>query len=303
MTLTLLSRPLRAVANAALSVEIHPVVAGDAEAVGRITYEAFRSFHESHGFTPDFPNVEAAIGLAEAQIADPKTFGVVAFSGGKIVGSNFLTEGDPIRGVGPITVHPSLQGAGIGRRLMQAVIDRGRDALGIRLVQDAFNSKTMALYTSLGFDPREPLAVLTGSPRNACTDARVRPMTYDDLDQTAALATRVHGFTRSADLRAALAQDEPMVLERDGRITAYMTMPHLWLLNHAVAETEADLKTLILGTGAVRARPLGFLMPIRQASLFRWCLTHGMQIVKPMTLMSRGHYAEPAGAYLPSVFY
>jgi GNAT superfamily N-acetyltransferase len=303
MTLTLLSRPLRAVANAALSVEIHPVVAGDAEAVGRITYEAFRSFHESHGFTPDFPNVEAAIGLAAAQIADPKTFGVVAFSGGKIVGSNFLTEGDPIRGVGPITVHPSLQGAGIGRRLMQAVIDRGRDALGIRLVQDAFNSKTMALYTSLGFDPREPLAVLIGSPRNAPADARVRPMTHDDLDQAAALATRVHGFARSADLRAALAQDEPMVLERDGRITAYMTMPHLWLLNHAVAETEADLKTLILGTGAARARPLGFLMPIRQASLFRWCLTQGMQVVKPMTLMSRGHYAEPAGAYLPSVFY
>lgn len=303
MTLTLLDRPLRAAAHAILPVEIHSAVAGDAEAIGRITYEAFRIFHERHGFAPDFPNVEAAIGLAAAQIADPKTFGVVAIRGGEIVGSNFLSEGDPIRGVGPITAHPAYQGAGIGRRLMQAVIDRGRDALGIRLVQDAFNTGTMALYTSLGFAPREPLAVLAGSPRGASPDDHVRPMTAQDLDEAAALTKRLHGFTRGAELQAALAQAEPMVLERDGRMTAYMAMPHLWLLNHAVAETEEDLKTLILGVAAAHDRPLGFLVPIRQASLFRWCLTQGMQAVKPMTLMSRGHYAEPSGAYLPSVFY
>ena len=73
---------------------------------GRIGYEAFRSFHESRGFAPDFPSVEAAVGLAAAQIADPATFGVVATRDGEIVGSNFLSEGDPIRGVGPITVIP-----------------------------------------------------------------------------------------------------------------------------------------------------------------------------------------------------
>lgn len=304
MTLTLLDRRVRVTAAAGASIEIHPAMPGDAEAVGRITYEAFRRIHESHGFTPDFPNVEAAIGLAQAQIGDPRSFGVVATRNGEIVGSNFLTEGDPIRGVGPITVHPAHQGAGIGRKLMQAVIDRGREALGIRLVQDAFNGKTMALYTSLGFDPREPLVVLAGTPRDLpSADVSIRSMTTDDLGAAAALSKRVHGFARTADLQAALIQATPLVLERQGRITAYMAMPGLWLLNHAVAETDEEMMPLILAAGAASVEPLGFLMPVRRAALFRWCLEQGMQVVKPMTLMSRGHYVEPDGAYLPSVFY
>jgi len=47
----------------------------------------------------------------------------------------------------------------------------------------------------------------------------------------------------------------------------------------------------------------GFLLPTRNAELFRWCLDHGLRVVQPMTLMSVGLYNEPAGAFLPSVLY
>jgi hypothetical protein len=135
-------------------------------------------------------------------------------------------------------------------------------------------------------------------------DFRVRPMTPDDLPQAKALSLRGHGFARTTDLQAALALSAPMVVERAGRITAYMAMPNFWLLNHAVAETDVDLRALIRGAAvAAGDTPLGFLMPIRRAALFRWCLDQGMRVVKPMTLMSRGHYVEAVGAYLPSVFY
>jgi predicted N-acetyltransferase YhbS len=303
--MTLHDLTLARTASAVAPVEIRPAMPADAEDAGRIVYDAFGAVHRRHGFPPDFPTVEAAIGLVAAQIADPKIFGVVAVRDGEIVGSNFVTEGDPIRGVGPISVRLDQQDAGVGGRLMQAVIERGRDAPGIRLVQDAFNTKTMALYTALGFDPREPLAVLIGSPRGRLpAELHVRPMTAGDLHQAAMLSLRVHGFARTADLQTALAQAAPLVLERDGRITAYMAMPTFWLLNHAVAETDADLKALIRGAAlAAGDTPLGFLMPIRRAALFRWCLDQGMRVVKPMTLMSRGDYAEPDGAYLPSVLY
>jgi GNAT superfamily N-acetyltransferase len=303
--MTLHDQSLIEAAATAAPVRIRRAVPGDAEAAGRIAYQAFRAFQESHGFTPDFPSIEAAVTLASSLIADPKVFGVVAILGAEIVGSNFLTEGDPIRGIGPISVHPDYQGAGVGRMLMQAVIDHANDAIGVRLVQDAFNAKTMALYTALGFDAREPLALLTGSPRGPLpVDLRVRPMTFDDLDQADALSLRIHGFARTADLKAALGQATPVVLERAGRITAYMAMPTFWLFNHAVAETDVDLKALIRGASAVAGdKPLGFLVPIRRTALFRWCLDQGMQLVKPMTLMSRGFYVEPDGAYLPSVMY
>lgn len=292
-------------ATTAPAIALRPAVAADAEAIGRICYEAFTAFHTHHRFTPDFPSVEAAVGLARHLIADPKTFGVVATRDGAIVGSNFLSEGDPVRGVGPISVATGGQNAGIGRLLMEAVVERGRDALGVRLVQDAFNTKTMALYTSVGFDPREPLAVMTGRVRGTVPAGyRVRRMTPDDIRETAALSRKVHGFARTAELSMSLATGEPVVVERAGRITAYMARPTFWLFNHAVAETEVDLKVLIRGAGvAAGETPLAFLMPIRQATLFRWCLEQGMRVEKPMTLMSRGHYSEPNGAWLPSVLF
>lgn len=301
--MTILEHPVRAT-SALAPIEIREARPEDAATAGRICYEAFGRFNQSRGFENDFPNVEAAVGLISSLIADPKVFGVVATRGGRIVGSNFLTEGDPIRGVGPITVDPNHQDGGIGRKLMQAVIERGRDALGIRLVQGAFNTKTMALYTALGFDPREPLAVLAGTPSDLPpSDARARRMTPADLRETAKLCVDVHGFHRTADLQTALSQAEPIVLERRGRITAYMAAPTFWLFNHAVAQSELDLKLLILAAGAANNKPLSFLVPIRRATLFRWCLGQGMQVVMPMTLMSRGFYSEPNGAFLPSVMY
>jgi hypothetical protein len=35
----------------------------------------------------------------------------------------------------------------------------------------------------------------------------------------------------------------------------------------------------------------------------RWCLENGLRIVQPLTLMSKGLYQEPRGAFLPSILY
>ena len=37
--------------------------------------------------------------------------------------------------------------------------------------------------------------------------------------------------------------------------------------------------------------------------MVRWCLEHGLRVTQPLTLMSRGLYNEPAGAFLPSILY
>lgn len=299
--MTLHDPALRAGADA---VEIRRACPADAEAAGLVMYRAFAAFHRSRGYEPDFPSVEAAVGLAAAQIADPAIFGVVAVRAGAVVGSNFLTEGDAIRGVGPISVDPAAQGLGVGRRLMQAVIDRGDAAPGIRLCQDAFNGLSMALYAELGFNAQEPLALMTGRPKSGPVRSGIaRRLVAGDLDAADALAARVTGFDRGADLRGALARGTAVAFERGGRLVGYMTAPDFWLLNHAIAETEADLKALIVGAAALTDAPLGFLLPIRRASLFRWCLGQGLRVVKPMTLMSRGAFAAPEGGYLPSVMY
>lgn len=276
----------------------------DAEACGRIMYEAFRGVAERHGFMPDFPTTATATELARSFIAHPSVFAVVAEEDGRVVGSNFLGEGDAIRGVGPITVDPRRQANGVGRLLMEAVLARANGAAGIRLLQDSFNMGSLSLYASLGFEVREPFAVVTGRPRARPTPATlVRTMTEEDLDACNALCARVHGFTRGTELGDALRFLSPMVIERDGRLTGYLTASTFWIANHAVAETENDMKALILGAAVVVDDPLSFLLPVRQANLWRWCLDEGFRATKPMTLMTIGDYQPPQGSYMPSVFY
>jgi len=287
-----------------MPVNIRPPTPADAPRCGTIAYEAFRGIAESHGFPPDIPSVEMAGGFLAEFIRNPRLFGVVAESGGQIVGSNFLDEGDAVRGVGPITVDPSHQGKGVGRKLMEAVLDRGRSAVSIRLVQDAFNTTSMSLYTSLGFDAKEPLALMGGKPRGELSPGLdARPLVESDLDAAAVLCREVHGFDRKKELRDAIGKFGPMGLFRGNKLAAYVSSPWLWIFNHGVAREERDILDILSAAGASSAQPLSLLVPIRRSGLFRWCLGQRLRVIKPLTLMSIGEYHEPRGGFFPSVVY
>lgn len=286
------------------TITSRPATPADAEACGRVIYEAFCGIADAHRFPHDFPSVEHTTRLARMMTGHPAVFGVVAEAGGRVVGCNFLDERDAIRGVGPMTIDPAFQGRGIGRQLMQAVVDRGRDAAGVRLVQDAFNIVSMSLYASLGFDAREPLALMRGKPAGKPSrEGEARRVSEADVAECAELCRRVHGFDRANELRDSTHFFGPMLLRRGGRVVAYASAPTFWPLNHGVAETEDDLFDLLLGAGAANEEPLSLIVPIRRADFFRRCLAAGLRVVKPMTLMSIGEYHEPKGAFYPSVAY
>jgi len=58
----------------------------DAEPCGRICYAAFTRINTEHGFPPDFPGVEVAIGLLSMTFNHPGFYAVVAERDGRIVG-------------------------------------------------------------------------------------------------------------------------------------------------------------------------------------------------------------------------
>jgi ribosomal protein S18 acetylase RimI-like enzyme len=283
------------------AVTLREIEARDAEACARICFEAFGAFHDQHRFPRDFPALEMTTGMFGALTNNPAIWGVVAEVDGRVVGSNFLYEGDPIAGVGPISVDPEYQ-RGVGRRLMEAVIARGREASGIRLVQDAFNMRSLSLYTSVGFDVKEPLALVSGKPDGGrAEDIEVWPLTEKDLDACEALCREVHGFERTAELRGSIQALAPWVGVRDGSIVAYLSNAGHWIGNHGVARSDDDMTALLRGVAAVDER-LSFLVPLR-SGLFRWCLEEGLRLVKPLNLMAQGRYQEPTGSWFPSVRY
>jgi len=282
---------------------LREVKAGDAEACAQICFDAFGALHDHHRFPRDFPRLEAATALMSMWIPHPSIWGVVAEIDGRIVGSNFLDERDPIRGVGPITIDPESQNAGVGRKLMEAVLERGEGAPGIRLLQDGFHMRSLSLYESLGFDVKEPVAVISGKPRSGpLQGVEVRPLAEGDLNECEALCKKVHGFERTNELRDSIQAFAPFVAVRDGRVVAYASSVTFWPLNHGVAESEQEMTALLLGAAALVEDPVALLVPLR-SGLFRWCLEEGLRLVKPMNLMAVGEYHEPSGSWFPNVLY
>jgi predicted N-acetyltransferase YhbS len=274
----------------------------DAETCGRICVEAFTKINTEHGFPPDFPSPEAGIGLLSMMLAHPGFYVVVAERNGQIIGSNVLDERSQIAGIGPITVDPDVQNEGAGRRLMLRVLERAtaRGFPGVRLVQAAFHNRSLSLYTKLGFDPREPLSCMQGPPMaRAIPGHTVRSATESDVGACNQLCLRVHGHTRDGELRDAVRGGTAVVVERDGRLTGYAT--GIAFFAHALGESTEDVKALI--AVAPSFGDPGFLVPTRNAALLRWCLTNGLRVVQPMTLMSMGLYNDAQGAYLPSILY
>jgi predicted N-acetyltransferase YhbS len=285
-----------------VKVQIRQATAEDAQECGRICHDAFAAIANSHGFPPDFPSVETAVGTLTGLIAHPGFFGVVAEDDGRILGSNFLDERSMIHGVGPITVDPGVQNRRIGASLMNAVLERSAQqrAPGVRLLQAAYHNRSMSLYAKLGFDIQEPFATMQGKPLALNVPGyAVRPATDADAQACNALCIRVHGHDRAGEVQDAISHGTASVVERNGRITGYST--DVAFFGHSIAETNDDLAALI--GSAEEFGGSGFLVPMRNTELLRWCLGHGLRVVHMMNLMTIGLYQEPRGAYLASVLY
>jgi GNAT superfamily N-acetyltransferase len=274
----------------------------DGEKCGRIFYEAFESIATRHNLPTEPPSRDFTRFMAGQMLGHDGFAGLVADRGGEVLGSAFVDERTVIAGIGPVTVDPAEQDVGVGRALMEAVLQRERDrgTVGVRLVQTAYHYRSLALYTNLGFVVREPLSVVQGiPPALSVPGLGVRPAREDDLAACNEVCARVHGHDRGGELRDAITAGTAHVVERPGGICGYAT--GFGYGSHAVAETNQHLIALI--GSAQSFMGLGILVPTRNAELLRWCLAHGLKLLQQSTLMSIGLYNEPSGAWLPSIAY
>jgi GNAT superfamily N-acetyltransferase len=289
--------------ESAQKLTIAPIEAGHTKELGRICFEAFKSIHDKHAFERDFPTLEAGEGVVGFFISRDDVHGVAALIDGQPVGSNFISFTDPVAGVGPITVDPERHERGIGRALMNAVLDaaRERGVEKIRLMQDSFNSRSLSLYASLGFDVREPIALMQAAPVNVVANATIRPAAAEDVPAMDALFVEKYKVSRGNEIGNAIKYGfSPLVAERGGRITGYL-IPGF--LGHGAAETVDDMAALAGEAGKLPAHQAKFFCPLREAELYRRLLADRHRVMKVMTLMTLGPYDAPDDVWMPSVLY
>jgi len=284
-----------------MPLELVPAKPEHVSEMGRICYEAFKDIHDRHGFTSDFPSVAFARMVLGGLVQREDCYVVVAAESGQPVGSNGLLISDEVAGVGPVSVEVPAQGRGIGRALMQDVLAHA-ERIGIemvRLMQDSFNMGSLSLYASLGFDTKDPVAMMQPAPQ-PCPDGSVRPVVESDLPAIEELSRRIYKVSRRNEV-ASLMQPpfRPLLRERDGRISGYFV---LGMPGHGVAETEED--ALFLVGEAATGVPAEFarcFCPLTEGSLYRKLLAAGGRAIKVMNLMTLGPYEPPDGVWMPSV--
>src|SRR5262249_22190792 len=156
---------------------------------------------ERHNFPPEVPSRKVGVAIVGHLFANPGFYCVVAEDRGRVVGSNCLDERNEVSGVGPISVDPGAQDAGIGRTLMRAVVDRSdqRAFRGVRLVQDAYHARSLSLYAKLDFVCREQLVVMNGVPGGDDPSYTVRPATDADAAGCNRLCAATHGVARDGE--------------------------------------------------------------------------------------------------------
>ena len=175
--------------------------------------------------------------------------GVVATLDGEIVATALWWDYGAHAALGMIIVSPSLQGQGIGGRLMDGLFSQ---AAGRSLLLNATAAGT-PLYRRVGFVPCGGVTqyqghVTSAQPPELAPGDKLRPVGPEDASALVELDTQATGLSRPAVVEKILSLGEGVILERAGRPIGYSVKRDFGrgvLIGPVVAPSSADAWTLV----------------------------------------------------------
>ncbi len=271
--------------------------------MANVIYDAFQWVAAKHGQVSDFDVPPVDRTRLRLKLLDHfADYCVVAESGNQVVGMNFIDCHGDVGAIGVLAVLPSFQGQKIGRRLMESVIDHGRN-VGYkthRLLQAACNSRSLGLYLGLGMVIREHIVNLNGSVNaksDVIPDLKIERATESDVKICSEICGRFYATERSREINKAASEGDLLMARQNGEIVGLTT--GIGFSGFSVAVTNDVLKGFIVNQATVE--PPGILVPATNHSLVKWCIDSGLEINQSMNLMTWGDYEEPVARWLPSI--
>ena len=290
-------------------VQTRELKQADIPAAAQVLASSFNQSFAQHGLPKPFEKTSKAQALLELYYALETTDCFVTECGGQIVGSGFLHHTRTSAGIGPISVAPEMQGAGVGSSVMESILRAGSRCPSLRLTQDAFNADSFSFYARLGFVAKRVVASLerTPSQRIAQFGARldgleIRPMKAEDLDSVARIDRETTGIDRPDDLEFLSKLHGQTVATRNGRVIGFLCAlvdsDEIFVGPGGAKETPVvrallEAATLEAGGRTLRARLPSDNVDLIEALLGRGFRTTGLEI-----LMVRGNWERPSGVDL-----
>lgn len=242
----------------------------------------------------------------------------------RLMGSCFFHPRRHHVSLGIMNVHPNYFKCGVGRALVEHIIDftdrEGYAAL--RVTQSAINVDSFSLYNKAGCVPRYAYQDMilqvpeSGLDRSVEGQDRVRPATPDDVPHMAALEWEVSGITREADYAYAIDNRRGFwhaaVIDSGGAgpsgapspIDGFMIScghPAMNMLGPCVARSEDAAAALILdGLRQYPGRSPVFLIPMEKERLVCRMYDWGARNCEMHFCQVRGRFKAFDGVNMPS---
>lgn len=223
--------------------------------------------------------------------------GIVAELDGQIAGTIMIwCHDDRTATLGMVIVSPDCRGMGVGRKLMQAAIERaGSRAIKLNATQDG-----LALYESLGFvatgavlqhqGTAVPVPIVELAPGE-----RIRPMGLADAATIIAFDRGATGMTRERLIGDLLDNSRCIVLDRDGEAAGFAIFRRFGHGNSiapAVAPDSRGAKALIAYWLSLHPGMFVRLDIPETSGLSSWLEDNGMMNVGRVITMVRGEWPE-----------
>ncbi|MBO0904119.1 GNAT family N-acetyltransferase [Jiella sonneratiae] len=215
--------------------------------------------------------------------------GFVARDGERIVGTAFATPyGDDVAMLNMIVVDAAMRGRGLGRRLVETIIE----AAGERAMRLVATDAGLPLYEKLGF--RESGRILQHQGEALPVDAPegVEAIGTDQLPAIAALDREAFGADRSTLFHVLLSVGEAVALRDDrGALSGFAVCRAFgrgFVVGPVVAPDEAAAKRLIAAHLAGRAGAFARVDTPLASGLAPWLCERGLAHVGGGVAMGRG---------------
>jgi len=218
--------------------------------------------------------------------------GIVAERDGEVVGTIMAWRfGTDYATIGMVIVSPAMQGQGLGRRLMEAMIERLK---GRSVVLNA-TDEGLPLYRKLGFVETGTIfqhqASVTKAPlAELLPGERVRPAGGAD-DSLGELYSRAAGMDRRALFERLTTEAETVVLSRDHAADGFAQLRRFgrgWLIGPVVAPEAHGARALILHWLGARAGAFCRLDVTEASGLSGWLAGIGLPCVGRVRTMVLG---------------
>lgn len=225
--------------------------------------------------------------------------GLVAERDGRVVGTTMAWRfGEDMATIGMVIVSPAMQGRGIGRQLMEAMIER----LGNRTILLNATAEGLPLYAKLGFVETGVIHQHQGKIKDVPLPKlregdRVRPTGKADSGLPA-LYSAASGLDRGNLFKALSAHSRTVVHTRDNVPMGFAMLRRFgrgWSIGPVVAADEQSAKALILHWLAVKKRSFCRLDVTGESGLGSWLEELGLPCVGTVRTMVRGTPPVAAG--------